>query len=1115
VSHTPRRAVSGSRAVPATLAATLLVVCAALLAAPTQGGTHGERLGVRLPGPAETLGHDTAVAARSGGPRPAVSAPVVQDTIVDFNGSLVGGNFAAGWTSDPVAVAVDTSTGDLFVAAQDPYQLSVLHPVPGSGTQVVSTVPLPAMPADLVYDPADGTIYVTEETADSVAAINGTTLTVAAQVPVGSSPEGIALDNSTGDLYVANSGSNNVSVIDGSTNQTIVPGIALGTSGPADPEGIAFDNRTDQMFIAESSWPSHTSMPVVVLDDGTNTVVTRVDVGEDPVALAYDPSDGEMFVANEGSNNISAISDSSDTVVLNSAPDYLGPDGIAFLPSVQDLDVANGGSANVSTLDPDLGTVLSNTTVGNGPDGIVDAVFNGTTNPIVASYDTANVSILGADGGPVDAVVRLGQSPQEVAYDPLPGQHELFVAEFLEQGTVSVVNDTADHFDPDGLTSNIPVGELPAGVVFDPTDQEAFVSNSGSDSVSVIWARSNAVVATVPVGSGPWGLAWDNASDEVWVVNSESANVSVIDAATNTVVETVPLPGGSDPRGIAYDTATNFVYVTELTERQVALINASTFAVTAVGSGLGGSQAVYDSTDHLVYVSNGVTGNVTAYAQSTGSNAHVVADIAVPDVPDGLAYDAATDEVFVSEETGTTVEVIQPSSQSVQASVTVGSDPVAMAVDTGHQTLYVDNDLPGTTSIASIPPVPPSTSEEFDESGLPSGATWYVNISGQTARSSTVNGGDGASIVATLPVGDYTFSAATSWNNWTTSAEGGFEVEPLTNPPISVVFTPVLFEVEANETGLPAGAVWYFNVTGGPSASTPVSVGGGNETVTYLQNGSYSWTIATNWKNYSTASPSGMLTVDGAPENVTVRFSESTAPTYAVTFDEVSLTTGVTWYLNLSGEPGQWTTVSVGGGRSITFDLPDGSYTFAASTDAPTWTWNATLSGTSVTVAGAPLTVSVYFEKPPVPLVYEVEFSETGLPPGTNFTVVVDGRNVTTVAPATLIFDLTNGSYPYSVWDVLPYLANNTGGTLLVRGQPETVAVSFTSATAGPPPSSPPWPWIVADLGLIALALLALFGFVLRRTRKGDESGSTTEHPLEEAAKPDPSTDPRTGRTTR
>ena len=77
----------------------------------------------------------------------------------------------------------------------------------------------------------------------------------------------------------------------------------------------------------------------------------------------------------------------------------------------------------------------------------------------------------------------------------------------------------------------------------------AYITNNGSNNVSVIDTSTNTVIATVPVGSLPFGVAVHPAGTRVYVTNISSNNVSVIDTVTNTVVATVPL--GAEPRGVA------------------------------------------------------------------------------------------------------------------------------------------------------------------------------------------------------------------------------------------------------------------------------------------------------------------------------------------------------------------------------------------------------------------------------------------------------------------------------------------------------------------------------------------------------------------------------------
>lgn len=65
-----------------------------------------------------------------------------------------------------------------------------------------------------------------------------------------------------------------------------------------------------------------------------------------------------------------------------------------------------------------------------------------------------------------------------------------------------------------------------------------YVSNTDDDTVSVIDAETNTVVATVPVGDEPRNLAVSPDGTRVYVPNRFDDNVTVIDGTTNMVLTT-------------------------------------------------------------------------------------------------------------------------------------------------------------------------------------------------------------------------------------------------------------------------------------------------------------------------------------------------------------------------------------------------------------------------------------------------------------------------------------------------------------------------------------------------------------------------------------------------
>jgi YVTN family beta-propeller protein len=114
---------------------------------------------------------------------------------------------------------------------------------------------------------------------------------------------------------------------------------------------------------------------------------------------------------------------------------------------------------------------------------------------------------------------------------------------------------------------------LPAGA----NPQNAYITNSGSNTVSVIDTATNTVTATIPVGLEPWGVAVTPDGSKIYVTNFGDTTVSVIETASNTVAATIPV--GNRPQGVAVTPDGTKAYVTA--GNTVLVIATSSNTVTA------------------------------------------------------------------------------------------------------------------------------------------------------------------------------------------------------------------------------------------------------------------------------------------------------------------------------------------------------------------------------------------------------------------------------------------------------------------------------------------------------------------------------------------------------
>jgi YVTN family beta-propeller protein len=75
--------------------------------------------------------------------------------------------------------------------------------------------------------------------------------------------------------------------------------------------------------------------------------------------------------------------------------------------------------------------------------------------------------------------------------------------------------------------------------------------------------------------------------------------------------------------------------------------------------------------------------------------------------PAGVAVDPAAGTVYVANESGGTVSVIDAATNIVTATTTVGTEPAGVAVDPSIHTAYVTNFGAGTVSVIGTPQPPP------------------------------------------------------------------------------------------------------------------------------------------------------------------------------------------------------------------------------------------------------------------------------------------------------------------------------------------------------------------------------------------------------------------------
>ena len=214
--------------------------------------------------------------------------------------------------SDPTAIAVDSTTQEAFVANQGDGTVSVFSTATCNAAVVSNctteaTIPVGTDPSAIAVDPVTGTVYVansggTMSVISEAKVISDPSASVVATVTLGGSPSGVAIDTLASDnrIYVTNSSSDNVSEIAGASCDAMTPTCTappIVSSTGTDPLGLAYDPANGDVYVANDDVPGTLS----VFAGATLKPVTTITVGDDPVAVALSPSGEQILAAGQAS----------------------------------------------------------------------------------------------------------------------------------------------------------------------------------------------------------------------------------------------------------------------------------------------------------------------------------------------------------------------------------------------------------------------------------------------------------------------------------------------------------------------------------------------------------------------------------------------------------------------------------------------------------------------------------------------------------------------------------------------------------------------------------------------------------------------------------------------
>jgi YVTN family beta-propeller protein len=485
----------------------------------------------------------------------------------------------------------------------------------------------------------------------------------------------------------------------------------VGDSKLFTPQGVssmALDPKSGELWTAGSPW----TISVLNLTDGGG-VRAEINVSNGPTSIVYDSRDDRMFVGTQygAAPTIAVINASSYKIVDTIRNLTFTPTSLCYATIGDRILVADKEGHAVRVVDAARMSFESSTwAVGAGPDALlIEPVHNWL---YVANGGSANVTVINLTSGAYMAHgLPVGQAPAALLY--FPPTHSVLVGD--EQfGEVSEIPSAGPQ--PGGNVTNLTGGGGP--LAYDPSNDYVFTVGSCPGAFPCTYlsvfapASSNAVAFNIQLSFTFVASTFDMINGNIYVVNPAGMNgsgnpgryppyppgnssVMVINGTTHQL-SAKSYPAGYGAGAIAYDSANHKLYVANTGDGTVSVIDPATARVSLVKLGPPSlwnltfpDSIAIDPIRDMIYVADGGTNNVSVI---DGSSQSLIATIAVGTEPTSVLYDRSTNEVYVGDCGSNNITVLNGSTGRATGSVPVGRCPDALALFPPTGELFVANE---------------------------------------------------------------------------------------------------------------------------------------------------------------------------------------------------------------------------------------------------------------------------------------------------------------------------------------------------------------------------------------------------------------------------------------
>jgi DNA-binding beta-propeller fold protein YncE len=271
----------------------------------------------------------------------------------------------------PLSVVVEAGTHQVFVADAD---LGAVVQYDGSSGTIVGSINIDGQPASLALDDRGHRLFVgnRDTVGPAVSVVDTDSGEVQPLVPAGPRVWGLAFDETLNHLYLGDPDTGDLIIVDGSSGQNVgrVPlggtPVAIAINPSNGEVGVAVQGRAPALAVLDPSSQAMNALPVP-LQEGQ------------PMQVAVDSVTGKFFVARSGANPALLVLRPASSTFDNAIPVAPGVTGIAIDRNSQIYLSHATGTATV--IDGTSGNPVAEVPIGGAPNAAGAAPNHAAVDP--------------------------------------------------------------------------------------------------------------------------------------------------------------------------------------------------------------------------------------------------------------------------------------------------------------------------------------------------------------------------------------------------------------------------------------------------------------------------------------------------------------------------------------------------------------------------------------------------------------------------------------------------------------------------------------------------------------------------------------------------------------